>query len=133
MSKTDKKCAHCGEPIVKHGNSQIVNHTNIAQPDKVYFFCNKSCKMIWLAERQKQSRDNSFPCKYDCGKVFDKKQGAKIHETWCPKNPNSRSGPKSMEKLEAKNKVFTIEEIREIDRVLELTDEQIANYVRRGA
>ena len=133
MSKTDKKCTHCGEPIVKHGNSQIVNHTNIAQPDRVYFFCNKSCKMIWLAERQKNSKDKGFVCKY-CGKVYDKKQGAAVHETWCDKNPNSRSHAtiQNAEVLEVKNKTFTIEDVRDIDRVFGLTDEQIAKFVRRG-
>ena len=134
-SKTDKKCAHCEKLIVKRGNSTIVNFTNIEHPDKVYFFCSKSCKMIWLAERPKEEKDNSFACKYNCGKVFEKKKGATTHETWCDKNPNSRTyvRTESMEILEDKNKVFTIEEIREIDRAFKLSDEQIAGFVRRGA
>lgn len=128
MVNTYKLCTRCGKNIIQIRDIPIANHTNIEHPDDVHYFCSRECKLIWLAERMEKSEEavgeekETFKCKY-CGRIFDKKKSATIHGSWCDKNPNARSRI-------TKNKLYTMEDIREIDRVFGLTDGQIARFVR---
>ena len=124
--KTDKICAYCRKPIIDYKNSKMAYFSNVAL-DEQHFFCNPTCKKAWLAERLEKSEESKqevFKCKY-CDKEFEKERGAITHETWCDKNPNGRPHI-------VKDKIYTIEDIREIDKAFKLTSEQIAKFVRSG-
>lgn len=94
----------------------------------------------------------NFFCKH-CGSGWETKVSCRVHESWCQKNPNRRryeSRPESVrrkekpiidevekepviEEVEIRKeecKIYTIEEIRELDNTISLTDEQIAKLVR---
>ena len=122
LAKTDKLCARCDKPIHQIRDIPIANHTNVEHPDDIHYFCGRDCKLIWLAKRMKESEQEVFICKY-CKEEFEKEKGKVTHETWCLMNPNAR--PRVV-----KDKEYTIEDLRKIDRAIGLTDEQIAKFVR---
>ena len=93
--------------------------------DEQYFFCNPTCKKAWLAERLEKTEESEqevFKCKY-CGSEWANSRSKSQHERHCVKNPES---------VAANKRIYSIEEIREIDRVFKLTDKQIAAFVRKG-
>ena len=93
--------------------------------DEQYFFCNPTCKKVWLAKRLLKSEESEkevFTCRY-CESEWDSGRSKGQHERHCVKNPES---------VAANRKVYSIEEIREIDRLFKLTDKQIAKFVRSG-
>lgn len=125
MVKTDKLCARCDKPVNQIRDLPIANHTNVEHPDDIHYFCSRDCKLIWLAERMEkteESRQEVFICKY-CETEWDNSRSRSQHERWCAKNPKS---------VVSQRKVYSIEEIREIDRLFKLTDKQIAKFVRSG-
>lgn len=117
-------CTYCKKPIIDYRNSKIAYFSNVASGEQ-YFFCNPTCKKAWLAERLKKTEESEqevFICQY-CNSEWDSSRSREQHERHCIKNPESAA---------ANRKVYTIEEIREIDRVFKLTDKQIAKFVRSG-
>ena len=85
-----------------------------------------------------------FICKY-CGSGWETSTSCRVHESWCTKNPNRRGYIRSEKLVEEKkvveekkkpiiekkkDKVYTIEEIKELDSIISLSDEQIAKLVR---
>ncbi len=96
-----------------------------------------------------------FCCKYEgCNKEWKSEISRLRHESWCPKNPKHRVSnrkpetepkkkpkkPKKPKALNAKGKVgrppkkkpptFTVNDLRNIDKVFGLTDKQIIKYIR---
>ena len=76
-----------------------------------------------------------FPCKY-CGKVWEKNSSKIQHERWCEKNPNPRkisNNPKEIspgEKNRSHKKKISLHDLRKLIKTFNLTDQQIANFVR---
>ena len=95
-----------------------------------------------------------FICKH-CGSGWETKKSCRTHETWCSENPDRRGYTRSVNPIESiekkekvvekkekpiyemenrieefKEKFYTIEEIRELDNVINLSDKQIARLVR---
>lgn len=119
-------CHHCKKVLNSRGNSKTVYFTNTTL-DKVYTFCNKKCKINWLTEMKLKKElkemkavngENKFYCTY-CESEWDTNRGKTHHERHCPENPNK-----------PKKRSYSIEEIREIDKVFGLTDAQIAKFIR---
>jgi hypothetical protein len=73
-------------------------------------------------KKTEESEKETFKCKY-CKSEWDSSRSRGQHERHCVKNPES---------VAANRKVYSIEEIREIDRIFKLTDKQIAKFVRSG-
>lgn len=128
MVKTDKLCARCGKNIIQIRDNPIANHTNIEHPGDVHYFCGRECKLIWLAERMENREDEkTFKCAY-CGKGFNTDRGKWTHEGRCKDNPKVAVLNKEPYVPDGDN--YTIEDLRKIDRILGLTDGQIAKFVR---
>ncbi len=94
---------------------------------------------------------NDVICSY-CNRIWKSKTSRLRHEAWCPDNPNHRVSyrkpetkpkkkPKKPKASDAKRKVgrppkkhqweaFTVDDLRNIDKVFGLTDKEIIEYIR---
>ena len=83
-----------------------------------------------------------FCCQY-CDEEWDTKRSKGQHERWCDKNPNQRGYRKTGKEVKKQEKesqikskirkpkgISIIEELRNFDKILGLTDEQIVKYIR---
>ena len=80
-------------------------------------------------DKYKSNEKEKFTCSY-CGDEWEKKTSKTQHERWCKSNPNARKHKNDPKVKNPLRKEFTIKDIKEIDRVFGLTDEQIANFIR---
>lgn len=96
-------------------------------------------------------KHETFDCKW-CGKAFENDRSRSGHVGWCEKNPASegrreklgegqrkrrarekreKEGKKEENPLRLNpSKIYTIKDIREIDKIIGLTADQIAKFVR---